>query len=104
VASDTSGRQAAGPDRADTPHSVSEAPGFRKPGFCRTDWDWRPDLDRTAGEHDGEVTPPVDRKGAGAPPLSTGTSTNAQDPGEGVMAKAFRAGFVRREALLFEWR
>src|SRR4029450_872631 len=41
------------------PHSVSEAPGF-----CGTDWDWRLlILIATRANHDGEVSPPVDRNG-----------------------------------------
>jgi hypothetical protein len=79
VASYTSARQVAGPGSADTLTACLKRPGFRRPGFCGTDWDWRPlILIASRANHDGEVTP-RDRKGTGAPPLSTGISTNAQD-------------------------
>src|SRR5512133_2243378 len=41
VASYTSARQAAGPGSADTLTARLKRPGFRKPGFCGTDWGWR---------------------------------------------------------------
>ena len=68
------------PDRADTLTACLKRPRFRKPGFCGTDWDWRLLIlvGGRANHNDGEATP-EDRKGAGAPPLSTRISTNAQD-------------------------
>ena len=68
------------PDRADTLTACLKRPRFRKPGFCGTDWDWRLLIlvGSRANHNDGEATP-EDRKGAGAPPLSTRISTNAQD-------------------------
>jgi hypothetical protein len=61
------------------PHSVSEAPGF-----CGTDWDWRLlILIATRANHDGEVTPPVDRKGPGCAAPLDGNQHKRPGPVEG---------------------
>ena len=47
---------------ADTLTASLERPGFRKPGFCGSDWDWRLlILIASRANHDGEVVIPTSR-------------------------------------------
>ena len=80
VASYTSAQQAAGPGSGGHPHSVSEAPSVQEARFL-----WHrlglalADLGRKSREPQRWGGHPRGSEGAGAPPLSTRISTNAQD-------------------------
>jgi hypothetical protein len=70
VASYTSAGQAAGPGSGGHPHSVSEAPGISRPGFCGTGWDWRLlILIATPANHGWGGHPPRIGRGGCAGPL-----------------------------------